>query len=219
LKSLKLNDHVFLGVQSGSQPWLLPLIESHFAYTSRYENDTNSEEIDIDRKLSPSHQPTQEQLIGGEWFTLANYREPTFSPSDFHLQYASTIHNTADTTVLSAQVRLNQFKPQPNDVILIVVKVADAQGEIQTSLWNPNKPDKHYFTKEILRTELQIDWRSTHIADYQQAGFKYALHAIKLADIPGWNPSTELRIRIDFASQFMIGKYRGNPYLYGVNQH
>jgi hypothetical protein len=216
LQSLKLNDHVFLGVQSGSQPWLLPLIESHFAYTSRYENDTNSEEIDIDRKLSPSHQPTQEQLIGGEWFTLANYREPTFSAADFHLQNASTIHNTTDTTTLSAELPLNQFKPQPNDVILIVVKVADAQGEIQTSLWNPNKPDKHYYTNEILRTELQIDWRSTHITDYQQAGFKYALHAIKLADIPGWNPSTELRIHIDGASQFMIGRYRGNPYLYGV---
>ena len=219
LQSLKLNDHVFLGVQSGSQPWLLPLIESHFAYTSRYENDTNSEEIDIDRKLSPSHQPTQEQLIGGEWFTLANYREPTFSAADFHLQNASIIHNTTDTTTLSAELPLNQFKPQPNDVILIVVKVADAQGEIQTSLWNPNKPDKHYYTNEILRTKLQIDWRSTHIKDYSNAGFKYALHAIKLADIPGWNPSTELRIHIDGASQFMIGRYRGNPYLYGVNQN
>ena len=216
LQSLKLNDHVFLGVQSGSQPSLLPLIESHFAYTSRYENDTNSEEIDIDRKLSPSHQPTQEQLIGGEWFTLANYREPTFSPSDFHLQYASTIHNTADTKVLSAQVRLNQFKPQPNDVILIVVKVADAQGEIQTSLWNPSKPEKDYFPDKIIECTHQIDWRSSKIADYEQAGFKYALHAIKLADIPGWEQYSELRLQITAANQCLIGLYKGNPNLYGV---
>jgi hypothetical protein len=217
LQSLKPNSQVFLGVQSGSQPWLMPLIESHFAKTSRYNNENKSEEFRIDQRLSPSTKSTQEQLIGGEWFTLAEPREPTFSTSDFYLQNASIIHNTTDTTVLSAELPLNQFKPQPNDVILIVVKVADAQGEIQTSLWNPNKPDKHYYTNEILRTELQIDWRSTHIKDYSNAGFKYALHAIKLADIPGWNPSTELRIHIDGASQFMIGKYRGNPYLYGVN--
>ncbi|MFM2256084.1 MAG: hypothetical protein RLZZ47_1573 [Bacteroidota bacterium] len=140
LQSLKLNDHVFLGVQSGSQPWL-------------------SEEIDIDRKLSPSHQPTQEQLIGGEWFTLANYREPTFSAADFHLQNASTIHNTTDTTTVSAELPLNQFKPQPNDVILIVVKVADAQGEIQTSLWNPNKPDKHYTLLQASNTHcMRSNW-------------------------------------------------------------
>jgi hypothetical protein len=216
IKSLKPNSQVFLGVQSGSQPWLLPLIESHFAKTSRYNNENNSEEHRIDQSLSPNTKSTQEQLIGGEWFTLAEPHEPTFSAADFHLQNASIIHNTTDTTTLSAELPLNQFKPQPNDVILIVVKVADAQGEIQTSLWNPNKPDKHYYTNEILRTKLQIDWRSTHIKDYSDAGFKYALHAIKLADIPGWNPSTELRIHIDGASQFMIGRYRGNPYLYGV---
>ena len=216
LKSLKPNAQVFLGVQSGSQPWLMPLIESHFAKTSRYNNENKSEEFRIDQRLSPSTKSTQEQLIGGEWFTLSEPREPTFSTSDFYLQNASIIHNTTDTTVLSAEFPLNQFKPQPNDVILIVVKVADAQGEIQTSLWNPNKPDKHDYTNEILRTELQIDWRSTHIADYQQAGFKYALHAIKLADIPGWEQYSELRLQITAANQCLIGLYKGNPNLYGV---
>jgi hypothetical protein len=216
LQSLKPHNQVFLGVQSGSQPWLLPLIESHFAFTSRYQNDLISEELTIDRKLSPNNQPLQEQLIGGEWFTLANYREPSFGPTDFHLQNASIIHNTSDTTLFTAEYLLNQFKPQPNDVILIVVQVADAQGEIQTSLWNPNTPKKHYFSNEILQTALQIDWRSTHIKDYSDAGFKYALHAIKLADIPGWNPATALRIHINNASKILIGTYRGNPNLYGV---
>ncbi|MFN5546332.1 MAG: hypothetical protein ACK49W_03730, partial [Bacteroidota bacterium] len=57
---------------------------------------------------------------------------------------------------------------------------------------------------------------STKIADYQTAGFHYALHAIKLADIPNWNPQTLLRIRISSASHCLIGKYLGNPYLSGV---
>jgi hypothetical protein len=217
LQSLKPHDQIFLGAQSGSQPWLLPLIESHFIYTSRYQNDPISEELTIDRKLSPNNQPTQEQLIGGEWFTLAEPREPTFSAADFHLQNASIVHNTTDTTPFTAEYPLNQFKPQPNDVILIVVQVADAQGEIQTSLWNPNTPTKHYYSKEIQQTELQIDWRSTHIKDYSDAGFKYALHAIKLADIPGWSRATALRIYIQQASKILIGTYHGNPYLYGIN--
>jgi hypothetical protein len=56
-------------------------------------------------------------------------------------------------------------------------------GAIETSLWN---------------NQTQIDWRSK-IADYQQAGFKYAIHAIKLADIPGWERYTELRLQITSA--------------------
>ena len=54
LQSLKPNSQVFLGVQSGSQPWLMPLIESHFAKTSRYNNENKSEEFRIDQRLSPS---------------------------------------------------------------------------------------------------------------------------------------------------------------------
>jgi hypothetical protein len=216
LQSLKPNSQVFLGVQSGSQPWLMPLIESHFAKTSRYNNENKSEEFRIDQRLSPSTKSTQEQLIGGEWFTLAEPREPTFSTSDFYLQNASIIHNTTDTTVLSAELPLNQFKPQPNDVILIVVKVADAQGEIQTSLWNPKEPKKDNYPAKILQNAHQIDWRSTKIADYQKAGFKYALHAIKLADIPGWEQYSELRLQITAANQCLIGLYKGNPNLYGV---
>jgi hypothetical protein len=96
------------------------------------------------------------------------------------------------------------------------VKVEDSEGEIQTSLWNPREPRKHDFTKEILETSLQIDWRSTKIADFKNAGFKYALHAIKLADIPGWESYTELRIQITVANRCMIGLYKGNPSLYGV---
>lgn len=228
LQSIKPGAQVFLGLQSGSQPWLLPLIESHFSYTSRYQEPITStsqtklppiKTREKSKKNKESLKPNthdHEFLIGGEWITLAEPREPAFNATDFHLQNASMIHNTADTTVLSAELSLNQFKPQPNDVILIVVKVADAQGEIQTSLWNPNKPDKHDYSNEILRTTMQIDWRSTKIADYQQAGFKYAIHAIKLADIPGWQRYTELRLQITSASQCLIGKYLGNPYLYGV---
>jgi hypothetical protein len=52
LQSLKPNSQVFLGVQSGSQPWLMPLIESHFAKTSRYNNENKSEEHRIDQSLS-----------------------------------------------------------------------------------------------------------------------------------------------------------------------
>ena len=231
IKSLKPGAQVFLGLQSGSQPWLLPLIESHFNYTSRYQEPLSSTPLQTNlattlataksnnNKNYDSLKPNtlaHELLIGGEWLTLAEPRVPQFTPKDFHLLNAQFIHNTADTTLLSTTIKLSQFDPSPNDVILIVVKVADADGEIQTSLWNPSKPEKHYFTKEILETSLQVDWRSTKIADYQQAGFKYALHAIKLADIPGWQRYTELRLQITSASQCLIGKYLGNPHLYGV---
>jgi hypothetical protein len=178
--------------------------------------DDITEEIDIDYSQKPNTLGVQEKLIGGEWLTLAEPRVPQFTPKDFHLLNAQFIHNTADTTLLSTTIKLSQFEPSPNDVILIVVKVADAQGEIQTSLWNPSKPEKHYFSDKILQNAQQIDWRSTKIADYQQAGFKYAIHAIKLADIPGWQRYTELRLQITSASQCLIGKYLGNPHLYGV---
>ena len=230
IKSLKPGAQVFLGLQSGSQPWLLPLIESHFNYSSRYQEPFTSTPSQTNltptlataksnkKKNSESPKPitrAHEFLIGGEWSTLAEPRVPQFTPKDFHLLNAQFIHNTSDTTLLSTTIKLSQFEPSPNDVILIVVKVADADGEIQTSLCNPSKPEKHYFSDKILQNTHQIDWRSTKIADYQQAGFKYALHALKLADIPGWESYTELRIQITSASQYMIGLYKGNPNLYG----
>ena len=231
IKSLKPGAQVFLGLQSGSQPWLLPLIESHFNYSSRYQEPFTSTPSQTNltptlataksnkKKNSESPKPitrAHEFLIGGEWSTLAEPRVPQFTPKDFHLLNAQFIHNTSDTTLLSTTIKLSQFEPSPNDVILIVVKVADADGVIQTSLCNPSKPEKHYFSDKILQNTHQIDWRSTKIADYQQAGFKYALHAIKLADIPGWQRYTELRLQITSASQCLIGKYLGNPHLYGV---
>ena len=231
IKSLKPGAQVFFGLQSGSEPWLLPLIESHFNYTSRYQEPLSSTPLQTNLATtlataksnnnknyeSPkSNTLVHESLIGGEWLTLAEPRVPQFTPKDFHLLNAQFIHNTSDTTLLSTTIKLSQFDPSPNDVILIVVKVTDADGEIQTSLWNPSNPEKHYFSDKILQNKHQIDWRSTKIADYQQAGFKYAIHAIKLADIPGWQRYTELRLQITSASQCLIGKYLGNPHLYGV---
>ena len=231
IKSLKPGAQVFFGLQSGSQPWLLPLIESHFNFTSRYQEPLSSTPLQTNLATtlataksnnnknyeSPkSNTLVNESLIGGEWLTLAEPRVPQFTPKDFHLLNAQFIHNTSDTTLLSTTIKLSQFEPSPNDVILIVVKVTDADGEIQTSLWNPSKPEKDYYPDKILACTQQIDWRSTKIADYQQAGFKYAIHAIKLADIPGWQRYTELRLQITSASQCLIGKYLGNPHLYGV---
>ena len=228
LQSLKPGAQVFLGLQSGSQPWLLPLIESHFNHTSRYREpsiSTSQTELsptktrEKSKKNKESLKPktlAHEFLIGGEWLTLAEPREPQFTPKDFHLLNANIIQNSADTTLFSGTIILYEFEPSPNDVILIVVKVADAQGEIQTSLWNPSKPEKDYFPDKILECTHQIDWRSSKIADYEQAGFKYALHAIKLADIPGWEQYSELRLQITAANQCLIGLYKGNPNLYGV---
>jgi hypothetical protein len=213
LQSLKPGAQVFLGLQSGSQPWLLPLVESHFNYTSRYQEPITStpktqlpptKTREKSKKSKESLKPNpldHEFLIGGEWLTFAEPRVPQFTPEDFHLTESQTVYNTADTTLLSTTIEVSDFNPNSNDVILIVVRATDCKGDIETSLWNQTQ---------------QIDWRSTKIADYQQAGFKYALHAIKLADIPGWNPQTLLRIRISSASHCLIGKYLGNPYLYGV---
>lgn len=196
LQSLKPESQVFLGVQSGSQPWLLPLVESHFNHTSRYQDPVS----DASESDCPTTE-TREKLIGGEWLTLSQPRSPQFTDSDFHLLNAQWIHNTADTVQLTASIPIRDFQPNPNDVILLIVKTTDARGDIETSLWND---------------QTQIDWRSTKIADYEQAGFLYALHALKLADIPQWNFETQLRIRISSASELLIGRYIGNPYLYGV---
>jgi hypothetical protein len=213
LQSLKPGAQVFLGLQSGSQPWLLPLIESHFNHTSRYqEPNTSTSQSKLpptktrekSNKNEESLNPNtlaHEFLIGGEWLTLAEPREPQFTPEDFHLTESQPIYNSTDTTLLSTTIEISDFNPRPNDVILIVVKTDACRGDIETSLWN---------------NQTQIDWRSTKIADYQTAGFHYALHAIKLADIPNWNQRTLLRVRIGSASQCLIGKYLGNPYLYGV---
>jgi hypothetical protein len=213
LQSLKPGAQVFLGLQSGSQPWLLPLIESHFNYTSRYQEpiiSTSQTQLpptktrEKSKKNEESLNPNtlaHEFLIGGEWLTLAEPREPQFTPEDFHLTESQPIYNSTDTTQLSTTIEISDFNPRPNDIILIVVKTDACRGDIETSLWN---------------NQTQIDWRSTKIADYQTAGFHYALHAIKLADIPNWNQRTLLRVRIGSASQCLIGKYLGNPYLYGV---
>ncbi|MDA0784368.1 MAG: hypothetical protein O2814_07475 [Bacteroidetes bacterium] len=213
LQSLKPGAQVFLGLQSGSQPWLLPLIESHFNHTSRYQGPitstsqaklppTKTREKSKNKRESPKPNTlAHEFLIGGEWLTLAEPREPQFTPKDFHLTESQPINNTTDTTLLSTTIEVSHFNPSPDDVILIVVKTDDCRGDIETSLWNQTQ---------------QIDWRSTKIADYQQAGFKYAIHAIKLADIPNWNQQTLLRVRIGAASRCLIGKYLGNPNLYGV---
>ena len=213
LQSLKPGAQVFLGLQSGSQPWLLPLIESHFNHTSRYQEPLTStsqsklpptKTRDKSNKNEESLNPNtlaHEFLIGGEWLTLAEPREPQFTPEDFHLTESQPIYNSTDTTLLSTTIEISDFNPRPNDVILIVVKTDACRGDIETSLWN---------------NQTQIDLRSTKIADYQTAGFHYALHAIKLADIPNWNQRTLLRVRIGSASQCLIGKYLGNPYLYGV---
>jgi hypothetical protein len=213
LQSLKPGAQVFLGLQSGSQPWLLPLIESHFNHTSRYqEPNTSTSQSKLpptktrekSNKNEESLNPNtlaHEFLIGGEWLTLAEPREPQFTPEDFHLTESQPIYNSTDTTLLSTTIEISDFNPRPNDVILIVVKTDACRGDIETSLWN---------------NQTQIDWRSTKIADYQTAGFHYALHTIKLADIPNWNQRTLLRVRIGSASQCLIGKYLGNPHLYGV---
>lgn len=213
LQSLKPQSQVFLGVQSGSQPWLLPLIEAHFNHTSRYQETiistsqtklppTKTTEKSKRNKESLKPNPLDHEfLIGGEWLTLAEPRVPQFTPEDFHLTESQPVYNTADTTLLSTTIEVSDFNPSSNDIILIVVRATDCKGNIETSLWNQTQ---------------QIDWRSTRIADYQQAGFTFALHAIKLADIPGWNQQTLLRIRISSASHCLIGKYLGNPYLYGV---
>jgi len=213
LQSLKPGAQLFLGLQSGSQPWLLPLIESHFNYTSRYQEPITStpktqlppiKTREKSKKNEESLNPNplaHEFLIGGEWLTLAEPREPQFTPEDFHLTESQPIYNSTDTSLLSTTIEISDFNPLPNDVILIVVKTDACRGDIETSLWN---------------NQTQIDWRSTKIADYQTAGFHYALHAIKLADIPNWNQRTLLRVRIGSASQCLIGKYLGNPYLYGV---
>ena len=213
LQSLKPGAQVFLGLQSGSQPWLLPLIESHFNHTSRYQEpltstsqsklpptNTREKSNKNEESLNPNTL-AHEFLIGGEWLTLAEPREPQFTPEDFHLTESQPIYNSTDTTQLSTTIEISDFNPRPNDVILIVVKTDACRGDIETSLWN---------------NQTQIDWRSTKIADYQTAGFHYALHAIKMADIPNWNQRTLLRVRIGSASQCLIGKYLGNPHLYGV---
>ena len=104
IKSLKPGAQVFFGLQSGSQPWLLPLIESHFNYTSRYQEpiiSTSQTKLppaktrEKSKRNKESLKPNtldHEFLIGGEWLTLAEPRVPQFTPKDFHLLNAQYNH-------------------------------------------------------------------------------------------------------------------------------
>ncbi|MEY3717652.1 MAG: hypothetical protein RL285_1527, partial [Bacteroidota bacterium] len=116
LQSLKPGAQVFLGLQSGSQPWLLPLIESHFNYTSRYQEAITltpktqlppTKTREKSKKNKESLKPNthdHEFLIGGEWLTLVEPRVPQFTPEDFHLAESQPVYNTADTTLLSTTI-------------------------------------------------------------------------------------------------------------------
>ncbi|MFN5596031.1 MAG: hypothetical protein ACK49P_02100, partial [Bacteroidota bacterium] len=127
LQSLKPGAQVFLGLQSGSQPWLLPLIESHFNHTSRYQEpltstsqsklpptNTREKSNKNEESLNPNTL-AHEFLIGGEWLTLAEPREPQFTPEDFHLTESQPIYNSTDTTLLSTTIEISDFNPRPND--------------------------------------------------------------------------------------------------------
>lgn len=190
LTSLKPTQTVFFASQSGSQPWLLPLIEAHFEKSTRTKNDTQT----------TANQ--SEMLIGGEWMILSEPRNPKITAKDFNLLYSETIFNTADTISIHKTISIKSLLLKPNDVIIILVDTAKCYGEIQTSLWNKGN---------------QIDWRSTQVADFTNAKFAFAIHAIKLADIPHWNKQTDLKIHFDACSQFVLGVYHGNPYLYGIH--
>jgi hypothetical protein len=64
----------------------------------------------------------------------------------------------------------------------------------------------------------QIDWRGTLYQDFQHPGCNYAIHTIKLSDIPGWNNKTRLGIKV-YGAWAWIGRWSGNPYLYGISPY
>lgn len=212
LKELKPKQTVFLGIQSGSEPWLLPLVESHFQESTRNSNSNKNPNSNANSQ--------HEFLVGGEWLTLSKPRTPDFTAADFHLSSSKLIYNTADTTSMNEEFTLGDFKPNKNDVIVIVVPIKTTVNQTlqppfgETFLSQPTNPSNTEIQSSLWNGNKQIDWRSSSTKNYSEQGFQYALHTIKLADIPNWTPNTQIRIHMDFCNKFLIGCYKGNPYLY-----
>jgi hypothetical protein len=151
---------------------------------------------------------------------LSKPQTPQFTAADFHLSSSKLIYNTADTTSMNEEFTLGDFKPNKNDVIVIVVPNKTRTNQTlqppfgETFLSQPTNPSNTEIQSSLWNGNKQIDWRSSSTKNYSEQGFQYALHTIKLADIPNWTPNTQIRIHMDFCNKFLIGCYKGNPYLY-----
>ncbi len=188
LKSLHPKQHIQLCLQANSAPWIRPLFQLAFDSVR-----------------------VQHQYIGG--YTLMgmgynpNRLHATFQ-NNYPLPLISMKHLVSENDQLSfhAQFHLSDFQPQSNDLLIVITPtllgeaIPDEGSEIVSTLYNGNN---------------QIDWRSTKMEAYQQLQLPYAIHSIKLSDIPSWNMQTRLGLDIPFESAW-VGILPGNPYQYGI---
>ena len=211
LNSLNHNDSVTLCTQAGSQPWLLPYLSSFFRSVSIYSNYIGGQITQFsgfDRNLQQQNPFRCENQSNGSCNstvdkTLRNcgYKCPIPLVND------TLVYNTSDTINFRYSIALNSIHAKPNDVIVVIAPVewkSHYSGLIVESTLHNN--------------EYQIDWRGTLFQDFQQPNCNFAIHTIKLSDIPGWNQQTRLGVNI-FGAWAWIGIWSGNPYQYGVTPY
>ncbi len=234
LSTLEPNSSLFLGLQSGAEPWLLPLIEAHFQYSPPRNNQHPCPHIFSNQwgtTLTPMS--PQEFLIGGEWIVFSNpipLAQKTTPANDLAKTHALLfrIENSKVLISSNSQPHSRNKRPKSSNKQSPFKPIAYRQLQQSFSLseFKPQSNDIIIVLVDSgcggeIQTSLwngdkQIDWRITHILDFASAGFPTAVHAIKLSDIKGWNHQTQLRCFVSHANRGRIGLFKGNPYQYGI---
>ncbi len=211
LNTLRKNDSVIVCTQAGSQPWLLPYLSSFFrsvTFSSNYIGGQITQFNGFNRDLQQQNPFQCEiQSTNSNSIKINNTLRNCGYKCPIPIARDTLIYNTSDTINFRYSAVLSSFHPKPNDVIVIIAPVE----------W------KSHYSGLIVESTLhnkkqQIDWRGTLFQDFQQPNCNFAIHTIKLSDIPGWNQQTRLGINV-FGAWAWIGIWPGNPYQYGVTPY
>lgn len=103
---------------------------------------------------------------------------------------------------------LNELNASHNDVIVIRMKITDTVNLRIIS--------------SITHDAQQIDWRESQVIQWKKAGFGHAYLFIRIADIPGVKPKSEIKVWIagdkgpETGRPLEIRVSKGNPLLYGT---
>ena len=188
LKSLQPHQNINLCLQANSAPWVRPLFQLAFD------------------SVKIQHQYIGGYSILGQHFNPNRLKTANQNNCPLPLLALKRLVSENDQLSFHAQFTLAEFQPQPNDLLIVITptllgeEIPDEGSEIVSTLYNGDN---------------QIDWRSTKMQIFQQLQLPYAVHCIKLSDIPLWNMQTRLGLDIPFESAW-VGILPGNPYQYGI---
>jgi hypothetical protein len=208
LSTLNQGDSIIVCTQAGTHPWILPVLSTYFtsvkiqAFYIGAQITTFSGFDRFRQNKNPFQcHPESTASITNTYRTKCDYHCPVPLSND------TLIYNSNDTLTFTYSVDLMTMNTNANDVIVVIAPVE----------W------KSHNTGLVIESTLhndseQIDWRGTLYQDFQHPGCNYAIHTIKLSDIPGWNNKTRLGIKV-YGAWAWIGRWSGNPYLYGISPY